>query len=56
MTVHLPASAAGQIARVAFHPPGWDAEVAAWVIALLAGAGWSVAHALRRRRDRTVRS
>jgi hypothetical protein len=56
VTVQLPASAAGQTVRVSFHPPGWNAEVAAWVIALLAGAAWSVAHEIRRRRGRTVRS
>jgi hypothetical protein len=49
VTVRLPASAAGQTVRVAFHPPGWDAEVAAWVVALVCGAGWSIAHAARRR-------
>jgi len=51
VTVRLPASAAGETVRVGFHPPGWYAELAAWAVALLAGAGWSVAHALRRRRS-----
>jgi hypothetical protein len=51
VTVRLPASAAGETVRVGFHPPGWYAELAAWAVALLAGAGWSLVHALRRRRS-----
>ena len=50
VTVRLPASAAGESVQVGFQPPGWYAELGAWVVALLAGAGWSLAHALRRRR------
>ncbi|MGC4108996.1 MAG: hypothetical protein QM747_00875 [Nocardioides sp.] len=49
VTVHLPASARGQNVDVAFHPPGWDAELAAWGLALLGGAAWSVTAAARRR-------
>jgi hypothetical protein len=52
VTVHLPASALGQAVHVDFQPPGWTAEIAAWVLALLLGAGWSVAHAVRSRRAR----
>ena len=52
LTVDLPASAAGQTVQVEFRPPGWNAEVAAWVLALLAGAAWSVTHEVRRRRAR----
>ena len=54
VTVDLPASAAGQTVRVAFRPPGWYAEVAAWVLALLAGAAWSLVHEVRRRRGLTL--
>ncbi|HEY3528566.1 MAG TPA: hypothetical protein VGK78_05405 [Nocardioides sp.] len=46
VTVHLPASAQGESVEVAFDPPGWTAEVAAWVLALLGGALWSLAAAL----------
>jgi hypothetical protein len=56
VTVHVPAGSAGQTVTVAFHPPGWYAELAAWVVALLAGAGWSLVHAVRRRRGARVRS
>ena len=52
VTVHLPASAQGHTAHVDFRPPGWYAEVAAWVLALVFGAGWSIFFAVRRRRDR----
>ncbi len=50
VTVHVPASASGRTVSVAFHPPGWSVEVAAWVLALVCGGGWSLAHAVRRRR------
>ena len=52
VTVHLPASAPGETVHVDFQPPGWTAEIAAWVLALLLGAGWSVVHAVRSRRAR----
>ena len=52
VTVHLPPSAQGETVHVDFHPPGWAAEVAAWVLALLAGAAWSLVYAVRRRRGR----
>jgi hypothetical protein len=47
VTVRLPASAGGQTVDVAFHPPGWTLEVWAWVVALVCGAAWSVASAVR---------
>ncbi len=50
VTVRLPASAQGEVAHVDFAPPWWRAELGAWVLALIAGGAWSVAHALRRRR------
>ena len=53
MTVHLPGSAQGAKVHVDFRPPGWTAELAAWVLALVAGAGWSLVHAVRRRRARS---
>jgi hypothetical protein len=56
LTVHLPASAAGKTAHVDFQPPGWDAEIAAWVLALAGGAGWSLFYAVRRRRARVAES
>ena len=52
VTVRLPASAAGETVDVAFHPPGWDAELAAWVLALLGGAVWSIWSAVAVRRSR----
>jgi hypothetical protein len=52
LTVRLPASAQGETVRVGFHPPGWTVEVAAWGLALAAGAGWSLVYAVRRRRAR----
>ena len=42
VTVHLPASAQGQTVHVDYRPPGWIAELATWVLALVVGAGWSV--------------
>jgi len=50
LTVDLPASAAGSTAHVEFEPPGWAAEIGAWLLALLSGAGWSVVVAVRRSR------
>jgi hypothetical protein len=50
VTVDLPSSAAGSTVQVDFRPPGWTAEIAAWVVALLGGAGWLVAAAFRRSR------
>jgi hypothetical protein len=50
VAVKLPASASGQVVHVGFHPPGWALEVGAWALALVAGAAWSVAFAVRRRR------
>jgi hypothetical protein len=53
VTVHVPPSARGETVDVAFHPPGWTAEVAAWLIALAAGGLWSGWTAVRRsRRER----
>jgi hypothetical protein len=52
VTVHLPATAQGGTVHVDFRPPGWTAELIAWVLALVAGAGWSVVHGVRRRRTR----
>jgi hypothetical protein len=52
VTVHLPSSAEGGTVHVDFRPPGWTAELAAGVLALVAGAGWSLVHAVRRRRAR----
>jgi hypothetical protein len=50
LTVHVPASAAGSTVQVAFHPPGWVAEIGTWVLALVLGAGWSGVAAVRRSR------
>jgi hypothetical protein len=50
LTVHVPATATGQTVDVAFHPPGWTAEVAAWLLAVAVGAAWSVVAAARRSR------
>ena len=56
VTVQVPSSAAGSTVHVDFHPPGWTAEVGAWVLALLAGAGWSAWSAIARiRRSRRAR-
>jgi hypothetical protein len=52
VTVDLPASAQGETVHVDFRPPGWPAEVAAWVMALAGGAGWALFFALRRRTRR----
>jgi hypothetical protein len=51
LTIHLPASAQGQIVDVGFHPPGWPLELGAWALALVAGAAWSVVAGVRRRRS-----
>jgi hypothetical protein len=50
LTVRVPASAQGRTVDVAFHPPGWTAELGAWVLALVGGAAWSGGSAVRRRR------
>jgi hypothetical protein len=50
VTVHLPPGSNGQVVRVAFHPPGWHLELAAWALALIVGAAWSAAAAVARRR------
>jgi hypothetical protein len=50
LTLHVPASAAGQTVDVGFRPPGWLAEVGAWLLALVTGSVWSVVAVLRRAR------
>jgi hypothetical protein len=55
VTVHLPASAHGHTVDIAFSPPGWTAEIAAWLLALLGGAIWSVWSAVAVRRSRRAR-
>jgi hypothetical protein len=50
VTVDVPASAQGKTVHVEFRPPGWVAELLAWVLALAGGAAWSIVHAARRRR------
>jgi hypothetical protein len=50
LTVHVPASAGGETVDVAYHPPGWWAELGAWALALVAGAAWSLVAAVRRSR------
>jgi hypothetical protein len=55
VTVRLPASARGQTVDVAFSPPGWAAEIAAWVLAILGGAIWSAWSAVAVRRSRRAR-
>lgn len=55
VTVKVPASASGRTVHVGFHPPGWWVEVGAWVLALVAGAAWSVVVAVRRRRRSGLR-
>jgi hypothetical protein len=52
VTVHLSPSDQGRTVDVGFHPPGWTAEVGAWALALVVGAGWCGWHAVRRRRGR----
>ena len=54
VTLHLPGSTPGTTVHVTYHPPGWNLELAAWALALAAGAGWSLAEAVRRRRTRTT--
>ncbi len=49
LTVDLPAGAAGRTVTVRFSPPGWPLELACWWLAVLGGAGWAVARAVRRR-------
>ena len=50
VTVHVPPAAQGETVDVTFRPPGWTAEVAAWLIALAAGGLWSGWSAVRRSR------
>jgi hypothetical protein len=50
VTVDLPPGSSGRLVHVDFQPPGWHVELGAWALALLAGAGWSVASAAERRR------
>jgi hypothetical protein len=50
VTVHLPPGSNGRVVHVDFHPPAWRLELGAWVLALVAGAGWSAVAAARRRR------
>jgi hypothetical protein len=52
LTLHVPASAQGRTVDVAFRPPGWNAEIVAWALALLAGTTWSVWSAVAVRRSR----
>jgi hypothetical protein len=55
VTVHLPGSAQGETVDVAFRPPGWTAQVAAWLLALVGGAVWSAWSAVAARRSRRTR-
>jgi hypothetical protein len=50
VTVDLPPGSRGRVVHVDFQPPGWHLELGAWAVALVAGAGWSVASAVGRRR------
>jgi hypothetical protein len=55
VTVHVPPSAEGRAVDVAFRPPGWTVELAAWLLAVAAGVAWSVGAAVAVRRSRRTR-
>jgi hypothetical protein len=55
VTVRVPASAQGRTVHVSFRPPGWTAEIAAWVLALVVGGVWSVGSVVVLRRSRRAR-
>ena len=52
LTLRVPARAAGRVVTVGFSPPGWGFELACLWLALVSGAAWSTAVAVRRRRSR----
>jgi hypothetical protein len=52
VTVHLDPSSAGRVVIVAWNPPGWRLERAAWGLAILGGLAWSLAVYFVRRRNR----
>jgi len=52
LSVDLPASAAGRTVTVRYSPPGWHAELATLVLALVGAVAWSGAAAVSRRRRR----
>jgi hypothetical protein len=43
VTVHLRPGSNGRVVHVDFHPPGWHLELGSWLVAVVAGAGWSMA-------------
>jgi hypothetical protein len=43
VTVRLDPSSAGRTVTVAWSPPGWGSELAAWWLAVLGGLAWSFA-------------
>jgi len=49
VTVDVPPGSSDEVVHVDFRPPGWHLELGAWALALLAGAGWSLEFARRRR-------
>ena len=55
VTLRLPGTAHGQTVDVTFRPPGWTAELVAWLLALLAGAVWSAWSMVAVRRSRRAR-
>jgi hypothetical protein len=38
--------------ELSFSPPGWSTAIATWVLALVLGLGWSLAHVVLSRRRR----
>lgn len=56
LSVDIPASSEGGTVELSFSPPGWSTAIATWVLALVLGVGWSLAHvALSRRRRGAAR-
>jgi hypothetical protein len=58
VTVHLQPSSTGRTVTVAWNPPGWGLERAAWWLAVVGGLAWSLSVVFlgrrRRRRDLSV--
>jgi len=50
LSVDLPPGSTGRVVTVRFSPPGWLLELACWLLAVVAGAAWSLLVAVRPRR------
>lgn len=49
MRVHLTPDQVGEPITITYRPPGWPLEAGSWLVAVVAGLGWSLAEVIRSR-------